>query len=152
MLQIAILLILGALWGASFLFMRVAAPEMGAVWLIEFRVLLAGLVLLPWLLWYRLSAMLLRYMRDLFIVGALNSALPFVLIAYITTAVSAGVTSILNAIVPIVGVVFSCLFVKEKLTAAQLSGILFGFSGVILTAVPLTFISRSSVCYQGYHR
>ncbi|WP_228016295.1 hypothetical protein [Leptolyngbya ectocarpi] len=41
------LLLLAALWGGSFLFMRIAAPVLGPVWLIEFRVLLAGLVLLP---------------------------------------------------------------------------------------------------------
>jgi drug/metabolite transporter (DMT)-like permease len=45
--QFSILLLLAALWGASFLFMRIAAPVLGAVWLIEFRVIIAGLVLLP---------------------------------------------------------------------------------------------------------
>ncbi|MBH8555164.1 EamA family transporter [Nostocaceae cyanobacterium CENA357] len=46
-LEIAELLLLAALWGGSFLFMRIAAPVLGPVWLIEFRVLLAGLALLP---------------------------------------------------------------------------------------------------------
>jgi len=130
--QLVVLLILGALWGASFLFMRVAAPEIGAVWLIEFRALIAGLVLLPWLLNKSEITILWLKAKDLLIVGALNSALPFVLIAYITTSIAAGVASILNAIVPIVGVVFSYFFVKEKLTLLQLLGIAFGFVGVVL--------------------
>lgn len=130
--QFLVLLVLGALWGASFLFMRIAAPEIGAVWLIEFRVLIAGLVLLPWLLNQKGLRSLWLNAKDLFVVGALNSALPFVLIAYITTHIAAGITSILNAIVPIVGVVISYLFIKEKLTPLQLLGIAFGFSGVVL--------------------
>ena len=52
--DVAELLLLSALWGGSFLFMRIAAPVLGPVWLIELRVLIAGIVLLPLLL--RLSA------------------------------------------------------------------------------------------------
>jgi len=130
--QFSILLMLGALWGASFLFMRIAAPEIGAVWLIEFRVLIAGLVLLPWLLRQKGLLSLWLNAKDLFVVGALNSALPFVLIAYITMNIAAGIASILNAIVPIVGVIISYLFIKEKLTPMQLLGIAFGFFGVVL--------------------
>ncbi len=130
--QIIILLLLGALWGASFLFMRVAAPEIGVVWLTELRVLLAGLVLLPWLLWRRRWVLMRSHARDLFVVGALNSALPFMLVAYITTSVAAGVSSILNAIVPIVGVVFAYFFASEKLTWPQLMGVASGFFGVMV--------------------
>ncbi len=130
--QVFILISLGALWGASFLFMRIAAPEIGPVWLIEFRVLLAGLILLPWMLKQNYFLNMKENIGGLIIVGALNSALPFVLIAYITLAHSAGTTSILNAIVPIVGVVFSYLFVKEKLSHSQLLGVAIGFFGVVL--------------------
>ena len=126
------MVVLGALWGASFLFMRIAAPEIGPVWLIEFRVLIAGLVLLPWLLNKQYISELVANLKGLFLVGALNSAIPFVLIAYITTTISAGITSILNALVPIVGVIFSYLFVKEKLSPSQLLGVVLGFVGVIL--------------------
>jgi len=130
--QQVLLLVLGALWGASFLFMRVAAPEIGAIWLIECRVLIAGLVLLPWVLWQRQWGLIHSNARDLLIVGALNSAIPFVLIAYITITVTAGTASILNAIVPIVGVIFGYFFAKEKLTATRLLGIVLGFFGVML--------------------
>jgi len=127
-----LLLVLGALWGASFLFLRIAAPVLGAVWLIEIRVLIAGLVLLPLVVFNRQWISMLSSYRHLLIVGALNSALPFVLIAYITIELSAGATSILNAIVPIAGVVFSYLVMKEQLGLAQLCGIALGFVGVLV--------------------
>ncbi|PCH60987.1 MAG: EamA family transporter [Gammaproteobacteria bacterium] len=127
-----LLLVLGALWGASFLFLRIAAPVLGAVWLIEIRVLIAGLVLLPLVVFNRQWISMLNSYRHLLIVGALNSALPFVLIAHITIELSAGATSILNAIVPIAGVVFSYLVMKEQLGLAQLCGIALGFVGVLV--------------------
>ena len=80
--NVAELLLLAGLWGGSFLFMRIASPVLGPVWLIEIRVLLASLTLLPFLA--RLD--LLREMRynrvPLFVVGCINSAIPFLLFAF----------------------------------------------------------------------
>lgn len=128
--QWAILLLLAALWGAAFLFMRVAAPVLGPVWLIEWRVLIAGVALLPLILRrHHLQAMLQHY-KPLLLVGLLNAALPFTLFAYATTYLDAGVTSILNATVPIFGLVFAYLVLKEQLGLARIAGIVCGFFGV----------------------
>lgn len=75
--DIAELLLLAALWGGSFLFMRIAAPVLGPVWLIEFRVLLAGLVLLPLLLRLNYLHQLRQNLVPLLVVGSINSAIPF---------------------------------------------------------------------------
>ena len=75
--DVAELLLLAALWGGSFLFMRVAAPVLGPVWLIEFRVLLAGLVLLPVLARLDLLREVRRNLIPLVVVGWINSAIPF---------------------------------------------------------------------------
>ena len=80
--QIVELLSLAAVWGGSFLFMRIAAPEFGPIWLIEIRVLLAALTLLPLLLKQGLWHELQRHRRALMVVGLLNSALPFSLLAF----------------------------------------------------------------------
>lgn len=130
--QFGILVFLAALWGASFLFMRVAAPEFGAVWLIEGRVGLAGLVLLPWVLSGGGLTRILPRWRSMLVVGLLNAALPFVLIAWATTLISAGVASILNATVPIFSAIFGFLVLRERLTPIQVLGIVLGFAGVVV--------------------
>ncbi|NJK52647.1 MAG: EamA family transporter [Leptolyngbyaceae cyanobacterium SU_3_3] len=76
------LLLLAALWGGSFLFMRIAAPVLGPVWLIEMRVLLAGLALLLILLLLNLWSEVRRRVIPLFVVGCINSALPFSFLAF----------------------------------------------------------------------
>lgn len=122
---------LAALWGASFLFLRIAVPELGPIWLIEWRVLIAGLFLLPLILKPEYIQQLKKYAWPLFITGGINSALPFVGYAYATTALTGGVTSILNATVPLFGVLLIMLGInKETLTRAQLGGFVLGFAGV----------------------
>jgi len=124
------LLLLAALWGASFLFMRIAAPVLGPVWLIEARVLIAGLVLLPLLLRTDgVSALKNKYWA-LFVVGCINSALPFLLFAYASISLPAGFTSILNATAPLFGAIVAAVWLKEKLTPNRIIGFVFGFAGV----------------------
>jgi drug/metabolite transporter (DMT)-like permease len=132
LLAIAELLLLAALWGGSFLFMRIAAPELGPIWLIELRVLLSGLTLLPLLLKQGLFPQIQRHWRSLMIVGLLNSALPFSLLAFSSLTLPAGTTAILNGTVPFFGVVVAYLWLHEKLTASRLLGLIIGFSGVVV--------------------
>ena len=138
------LLVLAALWGGSFLFMRIAAPVLGPVWLIEIRVLLAGLVLLPLLARLGLLGELRSRWKTLVTVGALNSAIPFSLLAYASVALPTGFTSILNATAPLFGMIVAAIWLKEPLTKVRLTGLVLGFLGVVvlvgrqpLGAVPL---------------
>lgn len=131
-LEIAELLLLAALWGGSFLFMRIAAPVLGPVWLIELRVLLAGLALLPILvrlnLWYEVR----RNWVSLLITGFINSAIPFVLLAFSSVSLPAGFTSILNATAPLFGTIVASVWLKERLTLIRMIGFILGFVGVII--------------------
>lgn len=131
-LQIAELFLLAALWGGSFLFMRIAAPELGPIWLIEVRVLLAGLSLLPLLLYQKLGLQLRQHWRSLAIVGLINSALPFSLLAFTSLSLPAGTTAILNGTVPFFGVAVAYVWLHEKLTASRIIGLLLGFAGVLV--------------------
>lgn len=130
--QFGVLVLLAALWGASFLFMRVAAPELGAVWLIEGRVGLAGLVLLPWIIPDRGLSRLRARWFSLMVVGLFNAALPFVLIAWAITQITAGVASVLNATVPIFSALFGFVVLRERLGPLQSLGIALGFVGVVI--------------------
>jgi len=126
------LLLLAALWGASFLFMRIAAPHFGAVPLIEVRVALAALFLLPWLAWKRSGKELRAKALPIFVIGVTNSALPFSLFAYATLSVTAGLASILNATAPLFGALVAYVWLRDKLSAVRIAGLAIGFSGVVM--------------------
>ena len=131
-LQVAELLLLAALWGGSFLFMRIAVPELGPIWLIEFRVLLSGLALLPILLRQGLLLEMNQHRRSLMVVGLLNSALPFSLLAFTSLSLPAGTTAILNGTVPFFGVAVAYVWLHEKLTLSRVTGLGLGFAGVVV--------------------
>ena len=126
------LILLAALWGGSFLFMRIAAPVLGPVWLIELRVLIAGLVLLPLVLHRGYLAELWRHRLLLLWVGCLSAALPFTLLAFASLELTAGMTSILNATVPIFAALIGFLVYAEGLGWRQAVGIALGFIGVVV--------------------
>ncbi len=128
------LVLLASLWGASFLFMRIATPEFGAVALIEVRVLLAGIVLLPfWFLREKREQRRMVYANwgTLTIIGILNSAVPFVLFAYSTLFVTGGFASILNATAPIWGALVAWVWLRRTMPMSGVLGLILGLAGVI---------------------
>ncbi|WP_020395805.1 DMT family transporter [Thiolinea disciformis] len=124
---------LAALWGASFLFMRIAVPEFGPIWLSAIRVLIAGLVLLPILIYQGFLADLRKTIFPVLLLGGINSALPFLGFAFATTFLTGGFTSILNATAPLFGVLLVIISGNIKtLSRAQMVGFLVGFLGVAI--------------------
>lgn len=126
------LLLLAVLWGGSFLFIRVASPVLGPVWLIEIRVSLTVLLLLPLVLRLNLWREIQKHWLAMLLVGGLGSAAPFTLIAFAALSLPAGFTSILNATTPLFGAVVAAIWLKERLTLVQLFGLLLGFAGVVV--------------------
>jgi drug/metabolite transporter (DMT)-like permease len=126
------LLVLAALWGASFLFVRIAVPYFSPVPLIELRVAIGGLVLLPLLALRRGLPDLRAAIRPIFVVGIVNSALPFTLFAYATISLNAGFVSILNASAPLFGAIVAYFWLKDRLSPLRIVGLLIGFTGVFV--------------------
>jgi drug/metabolite transporter (DMT)-like permease len=124
------LLALAALWGASFLFMRLGAGEFGAAPLAAVRVVGASLFLLPLLASRGQLGGLHRHWRPLLLVGLTNSALPFLCFAYAAQAISAGLSAIFNATTPLWGALIAWLWFKDKLTRWRIVGLALGFVGV----------------------
>ena len=124
------LVVLAALWGASFLFMRVAAPEFGPVALIALRVGIAAAFLVPALALRGGLPGLRGRLLHVLVLGAINSALPFCLLAYATLSVTAGLASILNATSPLWGGLVAHLWLKDRLTRSRTLGLVVGFAGV----------------------
>jgi drug/metabolite transporter (DMT)-like permease len=126
------LLALGAIWGSSFLFMRVAAPEFGPVALIAVRVIVAALVLLPLLAWTRAAPAIKAHWRPLALMGVVNTALPFSLFAYSTLALPAGFAAVLNATAALWGPVIGWRFFGTPITRRAATGFAIGFLGVLV--------------------
>jgi len=126
------LLLLAALWGGSFLFMRVAAPQFGAFALMALRTGIGALVLLPFVLHAASGAEMRANAGRIAWVGLLNSALPFVMFGYATQHLSASYTSILNATTPFWGAIVAYLWLGERLGRWRVLGLAIGFGGVLV--------------------
>ncbi len=128
--SLARLFFLAAIWGASFLFMRVGVPAFGPVALIMFRVTIAAAFLWLASLWLRHELQLAQRWRYFLILGILNSAFPFLLFAYAAQSLPASLLSILNATSPLFGAAFAALWLRTPLTLAVALGLTFGLAGV----------------------
>lgn len=128
------LLLLAAIWGASFLFMRLGAHEFGAIPMAALRVIGATAFLLPLLAARQGLAELRRDWRPLLVVGLLNSALPFALYSYAALSITAGLSSILNATTPLWGAIVAWVWLGQGLNASRILGLAIGFAGVVFLA------------------
>ena len=128
--DITALVVLGALWGASFLFMRMGANEFGGMALAGMRAIGAAICSAPLLTRMRLTEMRTHW-RDIAIVGIANSALPFVLFSFAAKSLPAGVSAISDAIAPLLVALSGWMLLGEKLSPVQASGLVIGFTGVV---------------------
>lgn len=126
--------LLAAIWGASFMFMRMGARELGAFATAGVRVGIAALFLLPILLLRGHGAALRQHWKLTFAVGILNSAIPFACFSYALLSISTGLSSILNATVPLFGAVIAWLWLNDRPTGSRMVGLAVGFAGVALLA------------------
>jgi len=125
------LLALAALWGASFLFMRIAAPAFGPVALVFVRVAGAALLLVPLLAAHGELRSLRAHWRTIAVVGVMNSALPFLCFAYAALSITAGLSAILNSATPLFAAVVAWLWLGDRMTRWRIVGLAIGFAGVL---------------------
>ena len=135
------LLSLAAIWGASFLFMRIIAPVIGTLPTAFFRVSIAAVGLLGILGLMRISWDFKGKLKTVMLLGVINSGIPATLYSVAAQVLPAGYSSIFNATTPLMGVLIGGLFFHERLTGAKLGGVFLGLFGVgVLTrAGPVTF-------------
>lgn len=125
---------LGALWGSSFLFMRFSALEFGAMATAAGRVGIAAAFLLPIVLIKGLLPELQKHWKKIFFMGIFNSAIPFACFAFSLLSITTGLSSILNATVPMFGALVAWVWLKDKPALSRIVGILIGFTGIALLA------------------
>jgi len=129
---LVLLVTLAALWGGSFVFMRVAVPAMGPVPLTFVRVTLAALVLFSLAAARRSVPDMQSRWRGFGVVGLVNSALPFVMICFAEQTISASTAGILNATSPFFGAIAAAIWLGDSLTARKIGGMALGLAGVAL--------------------
>lgn len=136
--DISMLVVLSVLWGGSFFFVEVLIPYLPLLTIVSSRVALAAIVL--WILIIALKLPLpqkISHWKALFMVGLLNNAVPFSLIAWGQTQISSGMASILNATTPFFTVlVAGFVLVDERFTKRRVLGVILGFIGVIVLLGP----------------
>ena len=152
------LIALGAIWGGSFMFMRVAAPEFGVFALVEVRTVLATAVMAPALFIVGGLRDIKRFFWPICLIGAVNTAIPFSLFNYSSLYLEAGVNAILNATAPMFGALVAYFWLQDKLNKTAIFGLLCGFIGVAviseqkvsggqLSILPIIAVCLATTCY-----
>jgi drug/metabolite transporter (DMT)-like permease len=153
------LILLAAIWGASFLFMRIVAPVLGALWTAEIRVAVAGMAMLLFLAATGRALRLATHWKQYLALGTLNSALPFALFSYAALSLPAGYSAIVNATSPLWGALIGAIVLNEKLTPRKIAGLLLGIAGVAAlvrlgpvqftpqVAIAISACAAAALCY-----
>jgi len=124
------LVLLGMLWGGSFLFIRVAVPVLGPFVLVELRVGLAALALVLYAVAVGRVPKLRGWWREFVIIGALNAALPFSLISAAEIELTASLAAILNSTTVLFTSLVAAAWMGERLTKGRVGGVILGIAGV----------------------
>ncbi|MDI1339308.1 DMT family transporter [Polaromonas sp.] len=126
--------LLAAIWGSSFLFMRIGTVEFGPLPTAAVRVAIAAAFLLPLVLLRGLGPTLAKNWRHVFLVGMFNSGIPFACFSFALLSITTGLSAILNATVPMFGALVAWLWLKDKPNPSRLLGLVVGFAGVAMLA------------------
>jgi drug/metabolite transporter (DMT)-like permease len=162
-LDLLLLLILSTLWGASYTFIRIGVTTIAPLTFIAARTLIAGSLLLIWMIAHRLPMPRDPLVWRRFAVQALlNSVIPFTLIAWAERSVEAGLATILNSASPIMTFLVTWLITRhERVTLRKLLGVVAGIAGICLVVgvsafdglgkqlVPQLAIVAATACYAG---
>ena len=130
--DLADLVLLAAIWGASFLFMRIAAPAFGPVALVAVRMTIGGLMLLPLLAMHGHLPALRAHGGAIAVIGVLNSTLPFLLITYAMLTLTAAFGAVLTATVPMWTALVAAVWLRERPWSTQWLGLAVGAAGVLV--------------------
>lgn len=129
-MHFAQILVLAAIWGSSFMFMRIAVPQLGPAWLLELRLFSACIVLLLVSLALRRALRVARHWRHYLFLGLFNTALPFLAFAWAAQTLPASLLAVLNSTAPLWGLVIGVLWRGKTATRSAVVGLFTGMAGV----------------------
>ncbi len=147
--QVVLLTLLAAIWGGSFMLMRILSPAIGALGTSFSRLFIAGLFFVGY---YKIAGISVNLKHDwkiIVIVGVVNSAVPFSLFAFAALHIPAALSSIINSMSPMFGLIFAVLLLGNRINLRQVGGIVLGIVGVAVIsgskALPATALGYMSV-------
>lgn len=121
---------LAAIWGSSYLFLRLGAGEFGAAALAGMRAVIAASILLPLMLWRVGAADLRANWKPVLVIGITNAALPYLLFGFAAMTLSAGMSAVLNASTPLFAATIAWVWLRDRPTPLRVAGLVIGFAGV----------------------
>ena len=148
----ALLILLGAIWGSAFIFIKVAAPEFGAVALVQARLIIASLIFLPVLLRKKYLLLLKPIWKHSALLAITNNAIPFTMFSIASFGSDSNMLAILNATTAFNTMIIAYFWLNENVSLKQLFGLILGFIGVIILVNPessSTSIISAIFCLMG---
>lgn len=133
-IDVFLLVLLSAIWGSSFMFMRYLAPLIGPVATADARVLIAGLFLVALFAILRFDLRWRERWKRYLVIGIVNSGLPFLLYSYASLTLPSSVEVVINALAPGFGALFGAVWLGERLSARKILGLLIGLAGVAVVS------------------
>ena len=147
-----VLTFLGAIWGSAFIFIKIAAPEFGAIGLVQMRLLIASSVFVPILLRKKYIQLLPFTWHHSLVLAITNNAIPFTLFSFGSFGADSNILAILNATTAFNTMIIAFFWLNEKVTPKQIFGLILGFVGVIILVNPessSTSIFSAILCLLG---
>jgi drug/metabolite transporter (DMT)-like permease len=127
------LILLAAIWGASFMFTKLTVPLLGPYSTASIRLLIGGAFMITYFLIIGFNPEVRKYYKEYLIIGVVNSGVPFTMFAYAAQHLPASMLAILNATAPFFGAIFSAIWLSDKLNFQKVCGLMLGLFGVALT-------------------
>ncbi|MDA9260122.1 DMT family transporter [Gammaproteobacteria bacterium] len=131
-----LLILLGAVWGSAFMFIKISADDFGPILLVNLRLLLAGALFLPFLLQKKYLAYFKSHFTGILILGIFSNAFPFTMFSYASLGATSNMLGILNGTTAFMTMVVAYFWLKESITPKQIFGIILGFLGILVLVNP----------------
>ncbi|MDB9770256.1 DMT family transporter [Gammaproteobacteria bacterium] len=131
-----LLILLGAVWGSAFMFIKISADDFGPILLVNLRLLLAGALFLPFLLQKKYLAHFKSHFPGILILSIFSNAFPFTMFSYASLGATSNMLGILNGTTAFMTMVVAYFWLKESITPKQIFGIILGFLGILVLVNP----------------
>ena len=131
-----LLILLGAVWGSAFMFIKISADDFGPILLVNLRLLLAGALFLPFLLRKKYLAHFRSHFPGILILSIFSNAFPFTMFSYASLGATSNMLGILNGTTAFMTMVVAYFWLKESITPKQIFGIILGFLGILVLVNP----------------
>lgn len=131
-----LLIVLGAIWGSAFIFIKIATPELGSVFLVSLRLAIASLIFLPILLQHKYRKQFRKAFPYILFLAIFNNAIPFVMFSEASYGSDSSMLAILNSSTALLTLTIAFFWIDERFSKLQLFGLFVGFLGIIILVNP----------------